>query len=376
MAAFPRLSGNEPTGERYLVATIIKSGNPNARKPYTVRYRDTFGAQREKSFATRKEAQAFANDTERGKRYGEDVNLSAARERFTDAVETWLTTVAVGNDRTRETYRSNYRANIAPAYKGVSIKDAASGRAMAETLLNVTMLDKSIGTRRMTRQILTSVLDHLVAHGMIASHRLGGIKLAERTISEDQHAADYVVLTDHEVSELAARCGAWVIVQRALGLRVNEVLGLRKSDFTDSTLNLRWQSDRTGSKRVPLKKRKAGEGRSIPVPAHVQAIVDASETDVLFPGKSTAYLPYNTAQVRFKRACESLEIKGATTHDLRHTFASVALDAGMDATVLAEILGHADASVTLRTYAHALPNARERARQIMAGMWKPLAAVA
>jgi len=358
------------------MATILKSDNPNARKPYTVRYRDTFGKQREKSFVTRKEASAFATDAERGKRYGEDVNLTAARQRFTDAVEAWLDTVAVGNDRTRDTYRSNYRSNILPAYGHVSVKEAASNRVVAETLLNIVMIDKSIGTRRMTRQILTSVLDNLVAHGTIASHRLAGIKLAERTVSEEEHTPDYVVLTDHQVSELAARCGQWVIVQRALGLRVNEVLGLRKSDFADGTLNLRWQSDRTGSKRVPLKKRRAGEGRSIPVPAHVQAIVDASETDVLFPGRSTAYLPYNTAQERFKRACEALGLDGATTHDLRHTFASVALDAGIDVTVLAEILGHADASVTLRTYAHAMPNARERARQIMSGMWKPLARAA
>jgi integrase len=357
------------------MATINKSDNLNARKPYTVRYRDTFGKQREKSFVTRKEAQAFATDAERGKRYGEDVNLTAARQRFTDAVETWLDTVAVGNDRTRETYRSNYRANIKAAYANVSVKDAASGRAAAEKLLNVTMLGKSIGTRRMTRQILTSVLDHLMAHGTIASHRLSGIKLAERTVSEAEHAADYVVLTDHEVSELAARCGQWVIVQRALGLRVNEVLGLRKSDFEGDTLNLRWQSDRAGTSRVPLKKRKAGEGRSIPVPAHVMAIVEASESDVLFPGKSTAYLPYNTAQERFLNARKALGIDGATTHDLRHTFASVALGAGMDITVLAEILGHADASVTLRTYAHAMPDARERARQIMS-IWKPLARVA
>jgi integrase len=359
------------------VASILpRSTNPNSRNPYTVRWRDTLGAQREKSFRTHDEARKFSRDAESAKGYGEDIKLGAARERFTDAVEAWLDTVAVGSDRTRETYRSNYRANVATAYAGVSIKDAASGRAMAEKLLNDTMMGKSLGTRRITRQILTSVLDNLVVHGIIASHRLAGIKLAERTVSEGEFAADYVVLTDHEVAELAARCGHWVIVQRALGLRINEVLGLRKSDFADGTLNLRWQSDRKGTERVPLKKRRAGEGRSIPVPPHVAAIVEASDTDVLFPGRTTAYLPYNTAQARFSNACKALGVDRATTHDLRHSFASVALNAGMDVTVLAEILGHADASVTLRTYAHALPDARERARQIMNGMWKPLARVA
>jgi hypothetical protein len=38
---------------------IIKNDNPNARKPWTVRYRDSFGRQREASFTTRREAVAF-----------------------------------------------------------------------------------------------------------------------------------------------------------------------------------------------------------------------------------------------------------------------------------------------------------------------------
>ncbi len=60
-----------------------RARTPPPADPYTVRYGDTFGSHREKSLTTRKEAQTFVTDTERGKRYGEDVNLAAARERFT-----------------------------------------------------------------------------------------------------------------------------------------------------------------------------------------------------------------------------------------------------------------------------------------------------
>jgi hypothetical protein len=93
------------------MATILKNDNRSARKPCTVRYRDTFGKQREKSFVTRKEAQAFMVDQERGKRYGEDVNLSAAKQRFTDVAEAWLDTVAAVNDNARETYHAIYPAS-------------------------------------------------------------------------------------------------------------------------------------------------------------------------------------------------------------------------------------------------------------------------
>jgi hypothetical protein len=155
------------------------------------------------------------------------VILTAARQRFTDAVEAWLETVAVG-DNSRAAYWSVYRANVKGAYAGVSVRDAAGGRARAEELLNVTMIGKSLATRRLARLIPTSVLEHLVVAGPIASHRLAGIKLAERTVSEDEYTAGYVVLTDRQVSELAARCGDWVTVQRALGLRISEVVGANR----------------------------------------------------------------------------------------------------------------------------------------------------
>jgi integrase len=48
-------------------------------------------------------------------------------------------------------------------------------------------------------------------------------------------------------------------------------------------------------------------------------------------------------------------VKGVRLHDLRHTFATLALDAGHDFREVSEWLGHADYTTTLRTYAHWIP---------------------
>lgn len=48
--------------------------------------------------------------------------------------------------------------------------------------------------------------------------------------------------------------------------------------------------------------------------------------------------------------------ENVTFHTLRHTFATRALELGFDVKVLADILGHADASTTLNKYGHALPD--------------------
>jgi integrase len=54
-------------------------------------------------------------------------------------------------------------------------------------------------------------------------------------------------------------------------------------------------------------------------------------------------------------------------HDLRHTHATIDLQAAINPTVVQERLGHASVSVTLDTYTHVLPPMhREAATQIAA----------
>lgn len=353
------------------MANIIKGKNPV--KPYTVRYREQRPPhkQREKSFRTRKEADRFLSDLTRAASYGEDLNLTAAKASFTDAVEHWLSAVAV-NERTRETYASNYHSNILDVYASLSVRDAASDRQTAEKLLNVTMIDKSVGTRRMARHILVSVLDSLVVNGTIAAHRLAGIKLAEKTVTEDEsEQGGFVYITDDQVKTLAGQCGIVVWLQRTMGLRISEALGVEKSDFINggSTLRLRWQATRDGKSRVPLKKRRVGQYRDVPVPVFVQKLIADLPDGPLAPGRTTAYRPYNTARDCFYRAVRAMGVEGFTTHSLRHQFASEWLADGGNLADLSAILGHADATVTLRTYVHPSENVQDTARASIDARW-------
>lgn len=57
--------------------------------------------------------------------------------------------------------------------------------------------------------------------------------------------------------------------------------------------------------------------------------------------------------------------KRATFHDLRHTFASRALHAGVDVLVVAKILGHKDPALTLNVYADALQEYKDEAMKAL-----------
>jgi integrase len=53
-------------------------------------------------------------------------------------------------------------------------------------------------------------------------------------------------------------------------------------------------------------------------------------------------------------------------HDMRHSYATAALLAGIPAKVVSERLGHANIAVTLDTYLHVLPNMQEKAAEQVA----------
>jgi integrase len=53
-------------------------------------------------------------------------------------------------------------------------------------------------------------------------------------------------------------------------------------------------------------------------------------------------------------------------HDLRHSYATAALAAGIPAKIVSERLGHANIAITLDTYSHVLPNMQEKAAEQVA----------
>jgi integrase len=55
-------------------------------------------------------------------------------------------------------------------------------------------------------------------------------------------------------------------------------------------------------------------------------------------------------------------------HDLRHTHATLALEAGVHPKVVSERLGHATIAITLDTYSHAIPAMEEEAAERIAAL--------
>jgi integrase len=154
----------------------------------------------------------------------------------------------------------------------------------------------------------------------------------------------------------------------ATGLRISEVTGLRWRDVEPGRVTIRGiRTAEEGYKRVA---KTHGSLRALAVPAEVTeallALRQGAEDDAfVWP------MSHTTLRADLRAAAKTADVPlphGKSLHVLRHSSATWLAGAGLPIRDVAARLGHTDASLTLRTYAHALPAADERASEMVGGL--------
>ncbi len=150
----------------------------------------------------------------------------------------------------------------------------------------------------------------------------------------------------------------------ATGMRRAEIFGLDPSciDSVNNRIHVRQQL-RDG-KIVPYTKNH--HPRAIDVAPEIIGLVERHMADAPYmPGTEKVVFPSITGKPVhvsdwYRDVFKPLAIKIGRpeigTHALRHTYASQALSVGMNIKVLQQMLGHADASLTLNRYSHLIPS--------------------
>jgi hypothetical protein len=163
---------------------------------------------------------------------------------------------------------------VAKLLAGRSVLEVARMDAEVKQLLNVTLGGYQDEYRGNVRRIICGTLDECVRRGTLPRHTLTGIELAPRVVTAQQYEAEQahkrmVMLPDQTVGKLAAgltvttatKTGPRTYVtpgmgiapwlQRTMGLRIREALGVRKADFRERAdgaryLHLCWQASLDG----------------------------------------------------------------------------------------------------------------------------------
>ena len=143
------------------------------------------------------------------------------------------------------------------------------------------------------------------------------------------------------------------------GLRIGELIALqwKDIDLTKGLLTISRSCHDTSCGLVFGEPKTATSRRIIPLPKQLlpklKSIKKNSRSSfvVSVGGNAVSVRSY---QRSFELLLKKLKIDHRGFHSLRHTFATRALECGMDVKTLSEILGHKNPTITLNRYAHSL----------------------
>lgn len=164
------------------------------------------------------------------------------------------------------------------------------------------------------------------------------------------------------------------------GLRIGELLALEWSDidFQKGIISVSkschdGKDDNGQFARITDTPKTETSEREIPFPKqlipYLRNLKKDSNSVYVIASDSDKLISVRAYQRSFELFLKRLHIPHKGFHSLRHTFATRALECGMDVKTLSEILGHKNANVTLNRYVHSL---MEHKREMMNRLGKLL----
>jgi integrase len=175
----------------------------------------------------------------------------------------------------------------------------------------------------------------------------------------------YELLSDLRADAFADYLKPLVLVSLQTGMRRGELFALiwQSVDLEAARITVHGATAKSGTTRhLPLN----SEALAVLRGWHEQA---ANKAGLVFPGKDGA--AFNNVRRSWEGVLAAAQITRFRWHDLRHTFASKLVMAGVDLNTVRELLGHSDYKMTQR-YAHLAPE--HKAAAVAKLIRRPIAA--
>ena len=162
-----------------------------------------------------------------------------------------------------------------------------------------------------------------------------------------------------------------ILLALATGLRRGELLGLRWEDlnFETGELSVRREYTQMGSAFIISTPKTRTSTRTVRLPEAVLKVFaeyrKRVDSEWIFPSPIDPNRPISpgTCRNRLSEMLKRAGCKHIPFHGLRHTFATTALENGLDIKTLSEILGHSSAETTLNVYSHVTAEMEKNAAQ-------------
>ena len=159
------------------------------------------------------------------------------------------------------------------------------------------------------------------------------------------------------------------LLELSTGMRRGEILGLKWTDLNlaDGSLRISRQVVTAGNELIVQQPKTKSSIRTILLPPYMVEVLakmkEKKTCDWMFPSPVKEGEPRNPTSLlhRFKLILQRSGCKDIRFHDLRHTFATMAIENGMDVKTLSGIIGHISAETTLNIYSHITDTMRVQA---------------
>ena len=265
-------------------------------------------------------------------------------------------------------YEKSMRLRILPRFGGTRLSDVR--RIDAQDFVDRLLADGlAASTINTTLHPLRAIFRRAIVRGDLAANPCMGLELPAPGGRRERFAPPIEAEALIASGPTADRA-IWATAFYA-GLRLGELQALRVEDVDLATgvIHVRRGWDRVEGE-IALKS-ESGR-RTVPV---VGVLRDLLLDDLARSGRLGAELIFgrtprdrfasNRLQRHADGAWEAAKLKRITPHELRHSYASMMIAAGVNAKALQSFMGHANISITLDTYGHLMPGSEAEAAALV-----------
>lgn len=184
--------------------------------------------------------------------------------------------------------------------------------------------------------------------------------------SEEREIESFSIIEQRQIEQYVLKHKNYkhygILVCLYTGLRIGELMALKWDDIDfkkglitiSKTCQDNWENGKY-KKIIGSPKTKSSK-RIIPVPQalipHMREMKKHSKSNYVISGCDGKEISIRSYQRTFELLQNHLKIPHKGFHSLRHTFATRAIECGMDVKTLSEILGHNNPAITLKRYVH------------------------
>lgn len=351
---------------------------------YEIRVVDPLSGRRASLYATT-EAEALERLKAARSVLDDGAALGGVRLTLGAYVHDWLASVT-GTVRptTHAKYEERLRLHVVEHLGNVRLR--ALTPLHLRKLYNETLPASGLSPRSIVHvhRAVSLALAHAASDGLV-SRNVAALVKPPRVPSSEMASLDSAqagALLDAAVGD---RMEAMYAVALTTGMRLGELLGLRWSDvdFDAGTIRVRRTLARIVKGQALYHEPKTTAGARVITLSRVAkaalrghrqrqleerlAAIGWEDADLIFPDKiGRPYYAGHFYRDSWETVKKTAKLAASVTfHATRHTAASLTLAAGVPVATVSAMLGHANPSITMRLYAHAIPGTQQQAADAM-----------